>query len=550
MANFKCKMCGAPLEVKEGQTIAVCSYCGSRQTVANANDERKENLFNRANTMRRNCEFDKAILSYQSILSIFPDEPEAHRGLCLSKYGIEYVDDPATKAKKPTIHRVSFDSILKDSDYLAALAYADVIAREEYQTEAKEIADIQKNILSISQKEEPFDIFICYKETDEKGKRTPDSVMAQEIYSQLTDKGYKVFFSRVTLESKLGTMYEPYIFAALNSAKIMLVIGTKKEYFEAVWVKNEWTRFIDLMQTRPDHYLIPCYRNMDAYEMPEQFLSFQAQDLAKLGFMQDLIRGIDKIMGRESPTAKVETKIIQTDVNVSALLKRAEILIGDANYEKADGLLERVLDNNPTNSQAYLLKLLIELKLRSINDLKNQDDTLDRFSNFKKAYDFADDAQRKKINSINEYINNRNEENRLSRLYDIAIDLKNNKQYSEAEKAFSNIVGFRDTNKQAAECVNLEREDIYKRALMHKENKEYDEAIESFQKLNHFKDSEEQITNCEKLRKTSLYNKAVSLKEQGEFDEAINIFKQILSYNDSDFQVDECAKLKAKKRRS
>lgn len=549
MANFKCKMCGAPLEVKEGQTIAVCSYCGSRQTVANANDERKENLFNRANTMRRNCEFDKAILSYQSILSIFPDEPEAHRGLCLSKYGIEYVDDPATKAKKPTIHRVSFDSILKDSDYLAALAYADVIAREEYQTEAKEIADIQKNILSISQKEEPFDIFICYKETDEKGKRTPDSVMAQEIYSQLTDKGYKVFFSRVTLESKLGTMYEPYIFAALNSAKIMLVIGTKKEYFEAVWVKNEWTRFIDLMQTRPDHYLIPCYRNMDAYEMPEQFLSFQAQDLAKLGFMQDLIRGIDKIMGRESPTAKVETKIIQTDVNVSALLKRAEILIGDANYEKADGLLERVLDNNPTNSQAYLLKLLIELKLRSINDLKNQDDTLDRFSNFKKAYDFADDAQRKKINSINEYINNRNEENRLSRLYDIAIDLKNNKQYSEAEKAFSNIVGFRDTNKQAAECVNLEREDIYKRALMHKENKEYDEAIESFQKLNHFKDSEEQITNCEKLRKTSLYNKAVSLKEQGEFDEAINIFKQILSYNDSDFQVDECAKLKAKKKK-
>ncbi len=544
MANFKCKMCGAQLDVQQGQTIAVCSFCGSKQTVANANDERKENLFNRANALRLNCEFDKAILSYQSILSIFPNEPEAYWGVCLCKYGIEYVDDPVTKRKKPTIHRVSFESILKDSDYLSALANADVIAKEEYQAEAQEIADIQKNILSISQKEEPFDIFICYKESDEKGKRTPDSVMAHEIYNELTEKGYKVFFARVTLESKLGSMYEPYIFAALNSAKIMLVIGTKKEYFEAVWVKNEWSRFIDLMRTRPDHYLIPCYKDMDAYEMPEEFLSFQAQDLSKLGFMQDLVRGIDKIMGKDVAAPKAETKIIQTDVNVSALLKRAEILIGDSNYEKADGLLERVLDNDPTNSQAYLLKLVIELKLTSVNDLKNQANTLEKYSNFQKAYNFADEAQRKKINSINEYINNRNEEARLGRLYDIAIEYKNNKQYGEAEKAFSDIAGYKDATKQAAECVNLGKEDIYKRALTHKERKEYDEAIETFNKIVDFKDSKDQIAQCEELKKSDLYKKALFLKEQGKFDEATNVFMQILNYNDSDFQVDECARLK------
>ncbi len=544
MANFKCKMCGAQLEVKEGQTVAVCSFCGSKQTVANANDERKENLFNRANALRLNCEFDKAILSYQSILSIFPNEPEAHWGLCLCKYGIEYVDDPSTKTKKPTIHRVSYDSILKDSDYLAALANADVIAKEEYQAEANEIANIQKNILSISQKEEPFDIFICYKESDENGKRTPDSVMAYEIYNQLTEKGYKVFFSRVTLESKLGTMYEPYIFAALNSAKIMLVIGTRKEYFDAVWVKNEWSRFIDLMKTRPDHYLIPCYKDMDAYEMPEQFLSFQAQDLSKLGFMQDLIRGIDKIMGKDNASPKVETKIIQTDVNVNALLKRAEILIGDANYEKADSLLERVLDNDPTNSQAYLLKLVIELQLKSVNALKDQKETLERFSNFQKAYDFADEEQKKKLNAINEHINNRNEEARLGRLYDIAMDYKNNKQYGEAEKAFSNIAGYKDATKQAAECVNLGKEDIYKRAVVHKENKEYDEAIETFNKVIDFSDSKDQVEECKELKNADLYKKALSLKEKGSFDEASSIFMQILTYNDSDFQVDECARLK------
>ncbi|MCI5543215.1 MAG: toll/interleukin-1 receptor domain-containing protein [Bacilli bacterium] len=409
MAKYKCKMCGAPLDVTEGQTVVSCDFCQSKQTVANANDERKEILFNRANFIRTSCDFDKAILSYQSILSIFPNEPEAYWGLCLCKYGIEYVDDPVTKNKIPTIHRVSYDSILKDSDYLAALTYADAIAKEEYQEEAKQIADIQKNILSISQKEEPFDIFICYKETTETGKRTRDSVLAQEVYSNLTDKGYKVFFSRITLESKLGSMYEPYIFAALNSAKIMLVFGTKKEYFEAIWVKNEWSRFIDMMKTRPDHYLIPCYLDMDAYEMPEQFLAFQGQDMSKLGFMQDLLRGVDKIMGRiETPKVNAETKIIQSDVNIIALLKRAEILIGDGDFKKADEVLENVLNNDPTNSQAYLFKLLIDFKLNNIEQLKMLNRNIENNKNFKKAYNFGDNQQKTELNLIVDSIKNRN----------------------------------------------------------------------------------------------------------------------------------------------
>ncbi len=545
MAKFKCKMCGAPLDVSEGQTVVTCAFCQSKQTVANADDERKENLFNRANSLRASCDFDKAILSYQSILSIFPNEPEAHWGLCLCKYGIEYVDDPFTHKKIPTIHRMSFDSILKDSDYLAAVSFADVVAKEEYQDEAKQITNIQKNILSISQKEEPFDIFICYKETSDAGKRTPDSVLAQEIYSNLVDKGYKVFFSRITLENKLGTMYEPYIFAALNSAKIMLAIGTKKEYFEAVWVKNEWARFIDLMKTRPDHYLIPCYKDMDAYEMPEQFLAFQGQDMSKLGFMQDLLRGIDKIMGRsEAPIAHTEATIIQTDVNVPALLKRAEILISDANYEKADELLERVLDNDPTNSQAYLLKLLIELKFTSFEQLKTLDDTIETNGNFKKAYDFGDQEEKARLSSINEFIRNRNEEERLNGLYNSALDLKNAKNYAEAEAVFSSISGYKDASKQALECLNLGKEDIYVKATELKNSEQYETAIDSFEKIKDYKDSEYQISECNELLVKAKYAKAIALKESGSFDEAIAIFMDILKFQDADAQVDECEKLK------
>ena len=169
-----------------------------------------------------------------------------------------------------------------------------------YEKEAATINEIQKGILAISCQEEPYDVFICYKETDENGERTHDSVDATDLYYELTEMGYKVFFSRITLEDKLGTAYEPYIFAALNSAKIMVVLGSKPEYFNAVWVKNEWSRFLSLMKTDRKRTLIPAYRNMDPYNLPKEFSHLQALDMNKLGFMSDLTRGIKKIIGDET----------------------------------------------------------------------------------------------------------------------------------------------------------------------------------------------------------------------------------------------------------
>ena len=158
------------------------------------------------------------------------------------------------------------------------------------------INHIQKGILDISSKEDPYDVFICYKETDQDGGRTEDSVLAQDIYDALTKEGYKVFFSRITLEEKLGTEYEPYIFAALNSAKVMLVVGTSPENMESVWVKNEWSRYLEFMKKDKSKTLIPVYKKIDAYDLPDSFSMLQAQSMDKIGAMQDLVRGIGKII--------------------------------------------------------------------------------------------------------------------------------------------------------------------------------------------------------------------------------------------------------------
>ena len=307
-------MCGGNLQVAEGQSYGTCDSCGTTMTIPKTVDERILNLFNRANDYRLNNEFDKALATYESILSEDNTNAEAHWGCVISKYGIEYVEDPATHKRIPTCHRVQSTSILADLEYKKALEYADENSKELYVKEATEISEIQKRILAIANQEDAYDIFICYKETDEHGKRTMDSALAQDIYFQLQNEGYKVFFSRITLEDKLGQEYEPYIFAALNSAKVMLVVGTKPEYYNAVWVKNEWSRFLALAKNDRSKLIIPCYRDMDAYNLPEELSLFQSQDMGRIGFIQDLVRGIGKVITKEQPDEITEPKVAESVV--------------------------------------------------------------------------------------------------------------------------------------------------------------------------------------------------------------------------------------------
>ena len=372
MAVIKCKMCGGDLVIEPGATVAECEYCGSRQTVPNQDNEKKLTLFARANRLRASCEFDKAAGIYESIVAEFPQEAEAYWGLVLCKYGIEYVDDPATGKKIPTCHRSSFESVLDDSNFDQALENADVVARKVYREEAKQIEGLRKGIIEVSAKEEPYDIFICYKETDDKGDRTLDSVLAQDIYDALTEKGYRVFFSRITLEDKLGQEYEPYIFAALNSAKILLAVGTDYEYYNAVWVKNEWSRYLMLMAKDRTKHLIPCYKNIDAYDMPKEFAKLQAQDMGKVGAMQDLLRGIEKILPKNAPATEIQEKIIVSgggDSKITALLDRGNMALEDGDWAKADSFFEDVLNNDSKNAEAYLGKALAQEQCRNLEAL-------------------------------------------------------------------------------------------------------------------------------------------------------------------------------------
>ena len=372
MAIIKCKMCGGDLEIVEGSSVCECTYCGTKQTVPSADNERKLTLFARASRLLRACEFDKAAGVFETIVADFPEEAEAYWGLVLCKYGIEYVDDPATGKKIPTCHRSSFDSVLDDANFEQACENTDAVARRVYRDEARQIEELRQAILQVSGKEEPYDVFISYKETDGNGERTLDSVIAQDIYKELTGEGYRVFFSRISLEDKLGTEYEPYIFAALNSAKVMIVVGTDYENFDSVWVKNEWSRFLKLIAKGERKTLIPVFKNMDAYDMPKEFAKLAAQDMGKVGAMQDLVRGVEKLVGKKK-AEPAQAQPVQQPVyvsggpNVTAMLKRGQQALEDGEWDKAKSFYDQVLSMDAENAEAFLGLFLADEKCTDEN---------------------------------------------------------------------------------------------------------------------------------------------------------------------------------------
>lgn len=512
MTIFKCKMCGGTLEFNPGDTVAVCDSCGTKQTLPKLDDDRRANLYDRANHFRRSNEYDKAMGIYEQILAEDNTDAEAYWSLVLCRYGIEYVEDPATHKRVPTVNRAQFTSIFDDDNYKSALHYADAAQREVYESEAKAINEIQKGILAISQKEQPFDVFICYKETDNSGRRTPDSVLANDLYHQLTQEGFKVFFARITLEDKLGTAYEPYIFAALNSAKVMVVLGTKPEYFNAVWVKNEWSRYLALVKNSGGkNMLIPAYKDMDPYDLPEEFSHLQAQDMGKLGFMQDLIRGIKKIISADAPKAAAKETVVVSGGNaaVEPLLKRAFMFLEDGDWNSANEYCERVLDQDPENAQAYLGKLMAELQVRKQAQLSDCEQPFEDNGNYLKILRFGDKKLQNALDGYISHIKDRNETARLTGIYNAVVQMMESANseglYKAAASKFRDISGFKDADELAQECLEkaevCRKDDIYSngcRCLGDNTIGAMNAAIQYFKSISGWKDADEKVYACQR----------------------------------------------------
>ncbi len=540
MGNIlECKICGGNIIPNSDGITGKCESCDATAVIPK--ETTNSSKINRANYLRRANDFEKALSLFEEIVKENPDDSEAYWGLVLCKFGIEYVDD-VDGSKKPTCHRTMYNSILEDADYKAALENSVGAVRYLYEEEAERIDEIQKRIKSIAANEKPCDIFICYKESDDFGERTHDSVDVQEIYQRLEKKGFKVFFARKTLQNKLGEEYEPIVFAALNSAKIMLVYGSQPDYFTGVWVKNEWSRFRRMLKEHPEKKIIPIFdgSKMSAYDLPNELADFQAFDKYKVGFIEDLIEGLEKIFKEKSEEA--ETKKTAAVNNSAAdstnnLLKRSFLFLEDKNWKKADEYLEKVLDTDMENARAYLGKLMAELKIPKTDEIQNCGRDLYKYENFNKAVRFADDKFKKELIDY-----------ALTLKYNRALSTlnssKNAADYENAEELFRELGDFKDSKEKINQC----KKNIYTIAskyyytISDLENAKYVEEL--FNNLGNFKDSEEKKNQCIPKAKEYMYNNILERKKgsssKKDFYDLINAFKELGDYKDSLQQIEEC----------
>ena len=198
--------------------------------------------------------------------------------------------------------------------------------------------------------------------------------------------------------------------------------------------------------------IIPCYRDMDAYDLPDELAMFQSQDMSKIGFVQDLIRGIKKVLQKEAPQPTVTVVNNTVDVfDSDTLLKRAFMLLEDAEWQKADELLEQVLNHEPENAKAYVGKLMIDVKVNKEENLGNRAVDFSENPNYQKAVRFADNQLQEKLKSYTK--------GALA-----AIEQVNLNKAKQAEKK---AIQLKQQQKQDAECIRIIKENK-KTVLQHR----------------------------------------------------------------------------------
>ena len=379
MGALKCKMCGSNLEIEDSITVCKCEKCGTSQTVPDIEDDKELKLFERAGRLRFNCDFDKAAGIYNTITDSYPEEAEGYWGLILCKYGIEYADDASGK-KIPVCHRTSYNSVMDEEDFELVMENSNSESRAIYREEAKIIEENRKEYIQIAESEQPYDIYISYRAKDDNGDKTAVSEIAEHLYNMLTSAGYRVFLSEAALKGKKRSDCEPYIYSALNSANVMLALGTSYDDYNDVWVKNEWNRYLEIAVKNKNKCLIPCYKDVDEYDIPKEFAGLKVCQLGNDDTFNNIIAEIANVVKPESvnqpesqtePAEEIELEEIEViePVDINKLLDEGFAAISDKNWKEANKLFFQVLDEEPDNSKAYWGQLLVQQECTNAREM-------------------------------------------------------------------------------------------------------------------------------------------------------------------------------------
>jgi hypothetical protein len=113
-------------------------------------------------------------------------------------------------------------------------------------------------------------VFISCKNLNEDGVQTRDAEIAAKVYDFLTSKGLSVFLSTFTLEQLGASDYTSAIDSALESASVLLAIGTSADHLNSSWVRYEWDSFSNAIRSgsKPNGRVFTYIEGMPIRDLP------------------------------------------------------------------------------------------------------------------------------------------------------------------------------------------------------------------------------------------------------------------------------------------
>ena len=181
------------------------------------------------------------------------------------------------------------------------------------------------------------DVFISYKNSDKNGGLTRDSQMAEELYQALKEKGLNPFFSKYSIDESTRSDYVDVIDCALESARILVAVGTSKENLTSKWVKSEINQFRTLMNAEDDQTrVIISYRSKEFShnKLPSGIGQFQSYDDLKalVRFIELCLKDASGFRSEDGKTEMTYEEVTTPDVPRDQA--HTSLQIGDILYDR------------------------------------------------------------------------------------------------------------------------------------------------------------------------------------------------------------------------
>ena len=249
---------------------------------------------------------------------------------------------------------------------------------------------------------------------------------------------------------------------------------------------------------------------------------------------------------------------INSGASTEALLKRAFMFLEDGDWFSAEAYSEACLDKDPELAEAYLVKLMAELKVKERYALKDQAESFEDKSSYRKALRFADEQLKTELFGYIEHIEVRNENARKDETYrrasTIMLVAKSESGYMQAKQLFRSIPGWKDADTHAQSC-DQKIEELREQEKAARLERERQEEITRLEKERARQEAAQRAKRYKKIALIAApivcaigaalailitviipmvkYNNAVALMDAGKYEESIAAFFELGDYKDT-----------------